>query len=90
MISERKALSTQIDGADCVITFEGDAPSVGSPQLLLDARGKLVGVDLGGEGFGRVVVMIGANEDVAEQRPAKVVVAAGSVRVVGAASMASR
>lgn len=49
-----------------------------SAVLLVDARGKLVGVDLGGEGFQRTVVMLGAHEDVAEQRPARVRVAHAS------------
>jgi hypothetical protein len=85
MISERKALSTRIDGDDCVITFDGDAPSVGgAPQLLLDARGKIVGVDLAGGGFGRVVVMIGESEDVASQEPARVSIDGNALRVAGA------
>lgn len=87
MISERKALATRIDGGDCVIEFDGDAPAIGSaPQLLLDSGGKLVGVDLAGEGFGRVVVMRGANEDVASQRPARVTVSGQTLRVVGGAA----
>ncbi len=83
MISERKALVTRIDGDDCVITFEGDEPAVGSAQLLLDAQGRLVGVDLGGEGFGRVVVMLGPHEAVASQRPARVSVDGGALRLHG-------
>jgi hypothetical protein len=88
MISDRKAMSVRRDGDDCVIAFEGDAPRVGAhPQLLLDARGKLVGVDLGGDGFDRVAIMIGAHESVAKTIEARVSVAAGSLRVVGGANV---
>ena len=87
MISERRALSTRVDGDDCVITFEGDTPALGATQLLLDARGKLVGVDLGGEGFGRVVVMLGAHEDVTSQRPARVTLSGSTLRISGGAAI---
>ncbi len=88
MISERKALSLTIDGNDCLIAYEGEAPALGAAALLLDARGRLVGVDLGGEGFGRVVVMFGPHEAVASQRDARVSVEArgeeaGAIRVHG-------
>lgn len=88
MISDRKALSVKIEGADCVIAFEGgDAPKVGTPQLLLDASGKLVGVDLGGAGFDRVAVMIGPHESVAQTRAARVTVTAGALRVHGGGAL---
>ncbi len=71
-----------------MITFEGgDAPPVGRAQLLLDAAGRLVGVDLGGAGFSRVAVMIGAHEDVDSTAPADVTVTAGAVRVRGGAHL---
>jgi hypothetical protein len=41
-------------------------------QLLLDAKGGLVGVDLGGQGLGRVAVMAGRHEDVVATRDADV------------------
>ena len=41
-------------------------------QLLLDAGGHLVGVDLGGEAFARTVVMVGAHEAVARTLPCTV------------------
>ncbi len=41
-------------------------------QLLLDAAGYLVGVDLGGEGFARTVVMAGPHEAVARTEPVSV------------------
>ncbi len=44
-------------------------------DLLLDAAGHLVGVDLGGEGFARIVVMLGPHEAVASSRPARARVA---------------
>jgi len=91
MISDRKALSVRIEGADCVITFEGgDAPSVGHAALLLDDRGRLVGVDLGGGGLDRVAVMIGAHEDVASQRDANVSVDIGTLRIHSGAGLVIR
>ena len=51
-------------------------------QALLDARGFLVGVDLGG-GPGRVAVMLGRHEDVARAVAAKVDVQGGRVRLAG-------
>ncbi len=87
MISDRKALSVKTEGNDCVIAFEGDAPKVGTPQLLLDAQGKLVGIDLGGAGFDRVAVMIGAHESVAETRPARVTVSGSTLRVHGGGAL---
>lgn len=91
MIRDCTALSVAVDGADCVVSFEGsETPSVGHARLLLDNRGRLVGVDLGGSGFERVAVMIGAHEDVASQRDAKVSVGAGTVRIHGGASLVVR
>jgi hypothetical protein len=87
MISDRKALSVKIEGNDCVIAFEGDTPSVGAAQLLLDAQGKLVGVDLGGAGLDRVAVMIGAHESVAQTRNARVAIAGNTLRVHDAAAL---
>jgi hypothetical protein len=87
MISERMAQRTRIEGGDCVIDFEGDTPAIGSAQVLLDAHGKLVGVDLGGDGFGRVVVMLGAHEDVATQAPARVTITGSTLRVIGGAAL---
>jgi len=82
MISDRKALSVKIEGNDAVITFEGgDTPVVGDAQVLLDAAGKLVGVDLGGAGLDRVAIMVGAHESVARAEPARVSVSGGVVRV---------
>ena len=81
MISDRKALSVRIEGADCVITFEGETPKMGDVQVLLDSSGKLVGVDLGGSGFDRVAIMIGAHESVARAEPARVTLSGNVVRV---------
>jgi hypothetical protein len=44
-------------------------------DLLLDATGHLVGIDLGGEGFKRKVVMLGPHESVASTRPARIAIA---------------
>ena len=81
MISDRKALTVKIEGNDAVIGFEGDTPKVGDAQVLLDAAGKLVGIDLGGSGFDRVAIMIGAHESVARAEPARVTVSGNVVRV---------
>jgi len=81
MISDRKALSVKIEGNDAVISFEGETPKVGDAQVLLDAAGKLVGVDLGGAGFDRVAIMVGAHESVARAEPARVSVSGNVVRV---------
>ncbi|WP_394838309.1 hypothetical protein LVJ94_15510 [Pendulispora rubella] len=47
----------------------------GNVDLLLDSSGHLVGIDLGGEGFQRLVIMLGAHENVVSQRrsPAEIV-----------------
>ena len=81
MISDRKALSVKIEGDDAVVSFEGDAPQVGESQVLLDADGKLVGIDFGGGGFNRVAVMIGTHEQVARAEPARVSITGNVVRV---------
>lgn len=81
MISDRKALSVKIDGNDAVISFEGDTPKIGDAQVLLDAAGKLVGVDLGGAGFDRVAIMVGAHESVARAEPARVTASGNVVRI---------
>lgn len=41
-------------------------------DLLLNAAGHLVGIDLGGAGFQRLVVMLGPHEAVASTQPAEV------------------
>jgi hypothetical protein len=84
LIQERRAKSLQTAGVDVVIAFEGDAPSVARASLLLDAAGHLVGVDLGGEGFARTVVMLGPHEAVAAQREAAVTVRPGELRIAAA------
>ncbi len=86
MIQERRATSLRADGAELVIGFEGEAPRTARASLLLDAAGHLVGVDLGGEGFQRTVVMLGPHEAVASQRDSSVVVRPGELRVPAAAA----
>jgi len=86
MIQERKATSIRaLAGGEIVIVFEGDAPSAARASLLLDSAGHLVGVDLGGEGFGRTVVMLGPHEAVDSQRDSSVVVRPGELRLPAAA-----
>jgi hypothetical protein len=81
MISDRKALSVKTDGNDALVTFEGETPKVGDVQVLLDAEGKLVGVDLGGAGFDRVAIMVGSHESVARAEPARVSLSGNVVRI---------
>jgi hypothetical protein len=51
----------------------GSAPSGGAKsvegQLLLDAAGFLVGIDLGGEGLSRAIAMLGPHEKVDRAEP---------------------
>ncbi len=86
MISERKATSIRaLAGGEIAISFEGDAPNVARASLLLDSAGHLVGVDLGGEGFGRTVVMLGPHEAVDSQRDSTVQVGVGELRLPASA-----
>lgn len=50
-------------------------------QLLLDVRGHLVGIDFGGEGLSRLVVMLGPHEAVTRTASAKARADADTVRV---------
>ncbi|HWL84510.1 MAG TPA: hypothetical protein VNO21_01840 [Polyangiaceae bacterium] len=74
MVREERAVSTSYDGASDTFRLVCETGEiVGREQanvdLLLDEKGYLVGVDLGGEGFERLVVMLGPHEAVASQRP---------------------
>jgi hypothetical protein len=64
---------------DCAETL----PRSGShaANLLLDVRGHLVGIDFGGEGMDRLVVMLGPHEAVARTTSAKVSADGQTVRV---------
>jgi len=73
MLNERPLRALRYDAATdeaCLDVGEpGEAPPTGRPrallgQLLLDAQGFLVGVDLGGEGLSRAIVMLGPHENV--------------------------
>ncbi|MEO8876379.1 MAG: hypothetical protein ABI461_12390 [Polyangiaceae bacterium] len=81
MLREERAKGLSYDStADLlVVTTGSDGAGSGSDkpfghpksvplQLLLDAAGHLVGIDLGGEGMSRLVVMLGAHENVADTR----------------------
>jgi hypothetical protein len=98
MLKQRAARALHYDPATDEARIEVSdvhAPPKGGPrptlgQLLLDSEGFLVGVDLGGEGLLRTVVMLGPHEKVARTSPAKVLVVSDAsdgpieVRVKGA------
>lgn len=75
-----KAVSFDTHTDSTVVTLEGTAgggPSSSTATLLVDAEGRLVGVDLRA-GLGGCVVMLGAHEDVARTlEGAKVAVTLG-------------
>jgi hypothetical protein len=80
MIREQRASGTAYDGAADVFrvvcqTGEILAKETAKVDLLLDGSGHLVGIDLGGEGFQRLVIMLGAHEAVTSQQPAEVEIA---------------
>ncbi len=80
MIREEQAqgvmYDTKNDRARIVVRAGQSGPDkeVRDVDLLLDAKGYLVGVDLGGEGFKRKVLMLGPHESVASARPARVTI----------------
>jgi hypothetical protein len=80
MLNERRATLHRDAGAGVARLVVDDAPPAAGEgeeiavTLLLDAQGGLVGVDLGGGGLSRMVVMVGAHEDVATTRDAHAVV----------------
>jgi hypothetical protein len=74
MLNERRA---RVSHDKTSLEVEDAGPAAGAAvetrvTLLLGANGELVGVDLGGEGLKRMVVMVGAHEDVAMTREATV------------------
>lgn len=76
MLREERATSSRFDATkgEFVVEIGGAAGGTTTAEelnLLVDAKGHLVGIDLGGEGIGRTVVMLGRHEDVADQRPAR-------------------
>src|SRR5882757_8695478 len=87
MIRQERAVSASYDGASDTLrliceTGEISAREQAEVQLLLDEAGHLVGVDLGGEGFQRQVVMLGPHEAVASQKPAAAEIVRGADRGV--------
>jgi hypothetical protein len=82
VLREERATGLSYDSAADLLTVDlvadhadGDSmhtakshPKSARVTLLLDARGHLVGVDMGGDGPGRLVVLLGTHEDVAETR----------------------
>ena len=80
MVREERAVATSYDGASDTSRLVCETGEISqrlqaNVDLLLDASGFLVGIDLGGEGFERLVIMLGPHEKVASQRssPAEIV-----------------
>ena len=88
MLRETKAKSASYDARNdtLVLSAEDDCGESGSrhAQLLLDAKGFLVGVDLDGKALGRLCVMLGPHEAVESQVKAKVQVSGSTVTVLDA------
>jgi hypothetical protein len=78
MLNEHTARALVYDATSNVARLEtgriGKGRKTLAGQLLLDRHGFLVGVDLGGEGLSRTVVMLGPHENVDRTRAARVVV----------------
>jgi hypothetical protein len=84
MLEDRQATAMTYDTAKDVarVTFEhsreharsGTFPAAARAQLLLDAQGFLVGVDLGEDRGQHIVVMLGPHEKVERTVPASIVV----------------
>src|ERR1700722_16728276 len=104
MLNDRHARLLRYDPATDEARIEvsdaGSGPALGAGktrtiegQLLLDAQGYLVGVDLGGEGLARAVVMLGPHEKVEETKPVTIVVHAdasgGAAELVTAGAKAA-
>jgi hypothetical protein len=87
MLRETRAKSASYDSRnDTLVLYAEDDCGSGTrgAQLLLDAKGFLVGVDLDGAGMERLVVMLGPHEAVAKTTSARVQVSGESVTVQGA------
>ena len=74
MVREERAVATSYDGASDTFRLVCETGEIhqrfqANVDLLLDSGGYLVGIDLGGEGFERLVIMLGRHENVASQRP---------------------
>jgi hypothetical protein len=77
MLNERRARLVYDDATNEAVLIvdaagAGQRTALADASLLLDTKGRLVGVDLGGEGLSRMVVMVGAHEDVATTRETRV------------------
>lgn len=79
VLNERRATALTFDAAlDVLRVIVSSAHGASATKrtaaaaLLLDARGFLVGVDVGSEGPSRVVVMLGPHEAVASVEPVRV------------------
>lgn len=78
MLNEHPARALVYDAASDVARLQigatGGSRKTLAGQLLLDRNGFLVGVDLGGEGLSRTVVMLGPHEKVERTHPAPLIV----------------
>jgi hypothetical protein len=83
MLRDYRARSLTYDAATDVARLEVEGVAPGGPTrsisalLLLDSKGFLVGVDLGGDDLERAVVLLGPYEAVARTVAAEVTVAYG-------------
>jgi len=88
MLRETQAKSASYDARNdtLVVQAEDDCGQSGNrhAQLLLDAKGYLVGVDLDGAGMGQLCVMLRPHEAVESQVKATVQVSSSSVTVLSA------
>ncbi|MFO0673585.1 MAG: hypothetical protein U0235_28865 [Polyangiaceae bacterium] len=91
MLREERAVSLRYDPSSDVLAVEcaGNLPASGATQvgLLLDARGHLVGVDIGADPA-RLVVMLGRHEDVDRVTHAAAQIDGRTIRVAGARAAA--
>lgn len=76
MLREERAVRASYDAAKDHVIVATAAQKSGdfvpkSLNLLLDARGHLVGIDIDADSAARAIVMLGGHEDVAEQREAR-------------------
>ena len=90
MFADHEAYSTGYDSRADAFTVQcaplARSGSV-SADLLLDARGHLVGIDCGGDGFDRLVIMLGPHEAVQRKTSARVELGADRVVVRGARAL---
>jgi hypothetical protein len=98
VLREERATGLRYDSAADLLTVDLVAdyadgakshPKSAHVVLLLDARGHLVGVDLGGDAATRLVVMLGKHEDVAETRAVTAMVHFGTANAPSAIAISN-